>query len=147
MKNTLFFSGFLFLIGCGNSSSDGVGFAALKDNPDLSPEFMQFYMKFHTDSLYQMEHILFPLEGLPANADSATLVAGRYQWERDSWQMHRPIQSSDENQFRQEYQSVDDKTVIEYIIDPNAGFMMERRFSQFRNEWYLIYYAGMNKVE
>ncbi len=31
-------------------------------------DFMDFYMNFHQDSLYQMEHIQFPLRGMPSMA-------------------------------------------------------------------------------
>jgi len=31
----------------------------------LPDDFKKFYEKFHTDSSYQMKHIIFPLEGIP----------------------------------------------------------------------------------
>ena len=39
---------------------------------ELPADFVAFYEKFHQDSAYQMAHIIFPLEGYPAQVDSAT---------------------------------------------------------------------------
>ena len=43
---------------------------------ELSNDFQVFYELFHRDSSYQMEHITFPLEGLPDYADSVDIADG-----------------------------------------------------------------------
>jgi len=48
----------------------------------IPDDFPDFYTKFHTDSVFQMEHIVFPLEGTPAGD----------KWQRDDWVIHKPIQ-------------------------------------------------------
>lgn len=137
----------LSIIACGDtaSRSTGPGIGAIKDNPDLPKDFMQFYMQFHTDSSYQMEHIIFPLSGLPANVDSTILSKKAFTWDKESWQMHRPFNVSDG--YQQEYVSVDNETVVEYIIQKYSRYGIERRFSRLSGEWYMIYYAAMNQLE
>lgn len=144
MRICCFISLLLFLTACGGSSNSE-GFSKIKFNEDLPSEFMKFYMQFHTDSLYQVEHILFPLDGLPPNADSVTIADKTFKWTAEDWQIHHPFSNANEA-FKQEYLSVDDNTVIEYIIDNSTGFGMERRFSNLGNEWYLIYYEAMNSL-
>jgi len=56
-------------------------------NPEQQESFTDFYNKFHTDSEYQLERIVFPLEGLPPFADTIE----RYYWQKDEWQIHKPF--------------------------------------------------------
>ncbi len=69
----------------------------------LPPDFLAFYQRFHDDSLYQLEHIIFPLQGIPAEADSATIVDGRFRWQKEDWIMHHPIEDS-RTQFSRKFQ-------------------------------------------
>lgn len=146
MRNCWYFLVLLCLLyACGNGNSDTSSLSKIKFNEDLSTDFMKFYMQFHNDSTYQVEHILFPLDGLPPNADSVTIAQKNFKWTKEDWQIHHPFNNANEA-FRQEYLSVDNNTVIEYIIDNSTGFGMERRFSNLGDEWYLIYYEAMNSL-
>ena len=72
----------------------------VSDDPFV--EFMQFHQQFLEDSIFQIEHVLFPLEGLPSNADSATLATDNFRWLKEDWQIHLPFdfENSDyEQQF------------------------------------------------
>ena len=124
-------------------SNEADSLSNIQFNGNLPVDFTQFYMQFHIDSTYQIEHIIFPLTGLPPNADSIQM-SKTYQWEAENWRMHRPFKAA--SGYDQEYISIDDKTITEYIIDPQTGFGMERRFSKLKNKWYLIYYSAMNKI-
>ncbi|MFK7933799.1 MAG: hypothetical protein AB8G22_09825 [Saprospiraceae bacterium] len=108
-------------------------------------EFEAFYDRFHLDSLYQMEHITFPLEGIPAQADSATLTDNAFRWQKDEWRMHRPFNRYDNN-FQREFLPVGKTMIVEKITDAKTGFSMTRRFAKLDENWYLIYYAGMNML-
>ena len=50
----------------------------------LPKDFLVFYDRFHSDSVYQLSHILFPLEGLPPDTDSLTASSGTFRWQKDS---------------------------------------------------------------
>lgn len=104
---------------------------------------MTFYEQFHSDSLFQIEHITFPLQGLPS--DLSLEKPKNFRWEQESWEMHHPIDLKGE--FTRRFQAMDDKFIIEYIIHENEEYGMERRFAKLSDEWFLIYYAALNKVQ
>lgn len=70
-----------------------------KDEPALEPEqasvyesaeFQDFYQKFSTDSVFQMEHIVFPLEGMRSPKDSLDIIDPNFRWQQDTWKIHKP---------------------------------------------------------
>jgi len=96
--------------------------------------FGAFYERFHQDSAYQMEHIVFPLEGTDGN----TSAAETFRWQKEDWALHRPV---DTTNFQQTFEPVDEKMVIEYLVHESGRYSIERRFSKMQDEWKLIYYA------
>jgi hypothetical protein len=107
--------------------------------------FLAFYQQFHDDSLYQLEHVIFPLQGIPAEADSASLADANFRWQRENWILHRPIEESGTD-FARSFKKITDEMVIENITVANGQYGMQRRFSKSGDDWYLIYYAGMNRL-
>lgn len=116
---------------------------SLDETQRLPEDFESFYVKFHDDSLFQMSHILFPLRGLPTNADSMTVAGGNFHWQESDWKLHKPFNSK-KGEFQREFLSLGD--VITEEIYTKDGFGMQRRFLKTDDEWYLIYYAAMNKM-
>jgi hypothetical protein len=109
----------------------------------LPPDFVTFYEKFHSDSLYQMAHISFPLEGYPSAPDSATL-ANKFHWTADKWMMHRTFPDSLYNRkFDMPMQSV----VTEWIMQKNVPYGTYRRFLKRGDSWSLIFYSDMNRID
>lgn len=124
-----------------------IAFTACKKKEPVAGEslpagFMTFYEKFHADSIYQVDHIRFPLEGMPSVSDYS--VPTDFHWDLNDWVMHRPFTESEE--FNREFTVLDSTIVIEKIRLKNNEYGMERRFARFGNEWQLIYYAAMNKL-
>ena len=111
----------------------------------LPKDFNEFYQKFHQDSLYQMAHITFPLEGIPIQADSSTIVSGNFRFQKSDWRMHRDFDSS-LGEFHKSISKITDGLIIEQITHDNGQFGMQRRFAKIGNEWNLIYYAAMNRI-
>lgn len=111
---------------------------------DLS-EFYSFYQQFHLDSAFQYAHIIFPLQGLPANADAETIESGNFFWTEDTWVLHRPV-DFETSDFTRELLSLSDDIVLEKIIHRNGQTGMLRRFARINDEWYLIYFADMNRI-
>jgi len=128
--------------------------AACNNNPTLSSQetevmedpngFIDFYHKFHTDSAYQMAHIVFPLEGVPSVADTVYDGKGTYYHQKENWTMHRPIDTST-GEFTREF-DIGEIMVTERIIN-QQNFMLVRRFYFNGKAWNLIYYADMNPVK
>lgn len=123
----------------------GSFFSCKREAAQEHNEFEAFYLKFHQDSLFQVEHITFPLEGLPANADSATLVNNDFRWQKEDWQMHKPFDSKN-GEYQIEFSSFGEDLIIEKVLHKSGTYGMLRRFARISGEWHLIYYAGFNRV-
>ena len=108
------------------------------ENP-LPEDFLVFFDRFHTDSLYQMQHITFPLEGERKASGSQIDIMLPYTWEQEEWVMHKPFQDFG-GTFDRSYEALG-PVIIEKIQDRNGFFRMERRFARISHEWHLIYYG------
>jgi hypothetical protein len=137
MRNTLVSLTLLIILGCKPE--------AKKSETGEVSDFTAFYERFHQDSAFQMEHILFPLQGLPSSADSAQLLDRNFRWQAEDWAIHRPIPANSD--FSSKLLPVDEALVIEQIIHNSGDYAIERRFAKMNDEWLLIYYAGLNRVK
>lgn len=106
-------------------------------NDELPEDFLAFYDDFHKDSLYQLEHIVFPLEGKRPD------TTGELTWQRESWIMHRSFQ--DMGAFTRKFTNMNG-IVIENIEDNSGQYNMERRWSKLAGEWNLIYYREIGSI-
>ncbi len=132
----------LAIAACNNNSEES---ALAQQLPNEYQDFAEFYKRFHTDSAYQMEHIVFPLEGLPREADSLTIANNNFRWQRENWKIQRGfnLQSSS---YEQELIPVSEGLIVEKIVHKAGGLAMQRRFARLGDEWYLIYYADLNRM-
>jgi hypothetical protein len=112
----------------------------------LPSDFSNFYQQFHLDSNFQYDHIIFPLQGLPANADAETIESGNFYWTKDIWVLHRPV-DFETSDFTRELIPMGDDIVLEKIIHRNGQTGMLRRFAKINEEWYLIYFADLNRIK
>ncbi|MCR9102238.1 MAG: hypothetical protein NXI25_19945 [bacterium] len=108
-------------------------------------EFAAFYDRFHQDSAFQMDRILFPLPGLPREADSTLIASGLYRWTPETWTIQRPLNLQSSN-FKRELIPVSKDLIIEKLVQPEYNLQIERRFSRLEDGWHLIYYAGLNNI-
>lgn len=115
------------------------------EDEGMPPGFLAFYQRFHEDSLFQLEHVTFPLQGIPGDADSATIVDGRFRWQKEDWLMHHPIEDSG-MEFSRSMKKFGEEMVIENISVAGGQYGMQRRFSKSGDDWYLIYYAALNQL-
>lgn len=113
----------------------------------LPADFTEFYQKFHQDSLYQIAHISWPLQGDAAvRIDSTRMVKKPAVWEPEDWTMHRPVDFST-SEFKRDWDVLSDELIIERIAYRAANYGLERRFvRQFNGEWELIYYSDMQET-
>lgn len=133
--------------GCG--SGDNPPSARKQDDivlgQELPEDFKAFFERFHEDSVFQMEHITFPLEGFPSGL-AAEDYDPQFRWQPDDWVMHGPFKD-EQDEYQRKFEVITPTMVIEYILAKEASFGMERRFARMGDEWYLIYYSGLNKVK
>ncbi len=140
--NNLFFISLLcLLIACGGDS--GSSTATTEPIEDVNG-FAAFYEKFHSDSIFQMEHIRFPLEGVPSVANTTYDGTSTFYWQKDNWSMHRPIDLST-GEFTREFDM--SPIMVEERITNAQKFRLVRRFYYSNNEWALIYYADLNPTK
>lgn len=130
----------LFATACSNPQQEAVrsGEAGLPD------DFLAFYERFHRDSAFQMERIVWPLEGIPDNAGSR-LSDTDFRWQPSTWKMMRPIEASGDR-FDREFLPVSEDIIIEKITHRSGDYGLIRRFAVVGEEWHLIYYAGVNPL-
>ena len=109
-------------------------------------DFEEFYFKFHEDSLYQMNHIIFPLQGIPDNVINKPDYNDQFQWDADNWTLNRPI-DLEKTGFTRSFTTMGDRMVTEELRHKSAQYGMVRRFAKIDGEWTLIYYQGINPIQ
>lgn len=136
---TFFISGSILFFSCQNSPDQNLG---LDEN---YADFQVFYEQFHQDSLYQMEHITFPLQGVPDNVANAKNYTQNFTFQASDWIMNKPI-DLEESRFRRELKPIGTQLIVEQLIHESGSYGMERRFAKIDGEWMLIYYQGINPI-
>jgi ribosomal protein L20A (L18A) len=112
------------------------------EKPILSEDFEKFYEQFHVDSIFQMNHIVFPLEGRPAMKDSIP-VPSDFRWQKNDWVMHKTYDDMG-GTFSRSFTNFNN-IIIEEISDASGEFTMVRRFSKLNGVWHLIFYKEMGR--
>ncbi len=102
-----------------------------EDEIVLEESFVKFYNQFHEDSLYQWDHVMFPLENLHESSIDGP-------WTRENWIRHNTFTDMG-GMFKRDFEVLGN-IVVEKIIDANGFFEMERRFAKLSSGWNLIYY-------
>lgn len=112
----------------------------------LPVDFVIFYRLFHDDSAYQMDHIIFPLEGMPNSlGDDDTLTTTRYFWQKKDWKKHNRFVDPG-GDFDQWFEVFDDRFIEHWVNMKGTNMYMRRRFAKMDDEWFLIYYQGMQPL-
>lgn len=112
----------------------------------LPEGFTEFYQRFHSDSAFQMAHIIFPLEGLPHQADAETISSAEFRWQAEDWKMMRPVDWQ-MSEYQREIVPLNSTLILERIVNPDNNIGMVRRYAIIGDEWHLIYYAGLNRMK
>lgn len=110
---------------------------------EIPADFVEFYELFHTDTIYQVDHIQFPLEGMPALTPGSDLEGFKFWWERIGWKMHKPFNDNG-GTFHRNFSNFAG-IITESISDDSGQFTMERRFTKMDGEWTLIWYKEMGR--
>ncbi len=147
---TLLITGLIGFSACKNQqkpATDGaiVPEQTLQSTAGLPQDFVDFYDKFHQDSLFQMEHIVWPLQGdKSVQVDSFRYEKKNIQWQQADWRMQRIDYNP--NDYLRELQTLGDMMIIERIMTKSANYGVERRFAkQPDGSWALIFYSDMQE--
>ena len=106
----------------------------------LPSDFHTFYDSFHTDSIFQMSRVVFPLTGVMQEGDSE-LVIVETQWLEEDWKIHKPFNNHG-GTFERTFTNTGG-VITETIIGNGGMFSLEKRYSKLAGEWHLIYYQGL----
>ncbi len=133
--------GLFFLVGCKREAK-----LPQQETQGLPEDFVTFYNKFHNDSLFQIAHVEFPLEGYPSGNLKDSLSGEEFRWTLDKWHMHR-LATFDSNEFTRTFESPMPIVVNEIIMQKQNGYGTLRRFLKRGDDWRLIFYSDMNRLE
>jgi len=139
MKISFFLCLFTILLSCSGSERPDTTI-----QEDLT-DFEIFYQQFHADSLYQMQHIAFPLAGLPANADTLGDTT-TFFWQKENWVLHRNL-TDRLSGYERKRKKFGSNIIVETIVQKDSEIGMMRRFAKMDDEWMLIYYTAMNQMQ
>lgn len=105
----------------------------------MPDDFLAFYNQFHEDSIFQMEHINFPLKGIKAIEDTGG--GEEYSYSKEEWIIHKPFDDMGGTFSRsfEEFAGI----VVETIIANGGQFRSVRRWAKLGDEWNLIFYQPM----
>lgn len=99
-----------------------------------SADFVAFYNKFISDSIFQISRVKFPIKGHYAD------FGGEQNWNKENW----PMMKWD---LREEIKETEDSVSIEQSDNRlffgsygrDCGFSFEMTFEKIKGEWYLTY--------
>lgn len=113
----------------------------------LPQDFLDFYKKFHEDSLYQMEHIVWPLQGdTDEQVDDTHFQKKTTTWQQANWRMQK--MDFNQNDYIIKYEMLGNIIIVEHIRPKAANFGIERRFAkQGDGQWALIYYSDLQELK
>ena len=134
-----------FFTNCNRKKETKESFS-MEVSKELPADFLAFYDKFHQDSAYQMAHIIFPLEGYPAQVDSATVAEGTFRWYAETWRMHK-MAGFTSTDFTRTFEEKLPGMINETILQNGSPYGMFRRYYKRGDEWFLIFYSDMNPIK
>jgi hypothetical protein len=100
--------------------------------------FDEFYIKFHSDSVFQMSRIVFPLEGISVDGFE------QQEWTRENWEI---LKTSVYDIDTAEYKWSVNKTAKEFVEKiwiEDSGFSLEYRYKIIKGKWFLVYAEDQN---
>lgn len=135
-KSIVFLLVSFFIISCSTISSESKG-----EENSTQEEFKEFYEKFHTDSLFQMERINFPLEGYNIGENYNPMEDnGDFVWEKSNWEILK-IPIVNEMGFKREFEKEDGK-IFERLYIEDSGFEILFEYELKNGKWFLVYYGN-----
>lgn len=106
-----------------------------------NPEnFEAFNKQFHSDSLFQLSRVAFPIKGWHIDGTN------RSKWTKETWEMHKtPVQDKSPYPEYNHNLTITDSLITEKLWLKESGFDFERRFKLIDNKWFLVYCKDINR--
>ena len=120
---------FLLLINCNRREK----LKKVQKEDVVMEKFDVFYNEFHSDSLFQMSRIKFPLQG--QNIDGFK----KNKWTKVNWVLLKTkIYDVDTLEFKTRWKKSTTSFVQKCYLE-HSGFSSEYRFQLIKKKWYLTY--------
>lgn len=129
----------LLFLSCNNQKTTHINTNPISSNDSLSldgkviSDFDTFYSNFIADSVFQIDHIKFPLEGGISYCDSMQILT-KLNWRFLNDALVKKEISSDSIKIS----SFPDHVDIEKLR-PEIGVLIELKFRKIEGAWYLVY--------
>ena len=144
LKNYSFIAFIFLLIACSSDKEK------VKQEDEIQPikselpdGFSDFYEQFHSDSSFQLSHVIFPLKGVNTMIDTMSQTSIDVEYFPENWKLHIPfVQDAGYNRSF----TVLGDLVIENINDNMGLLNIERRWGIIDKDWNLIYYSQTQKA-
>jgi len=121
----------LFLTACSVKKSN------VSDNSDRSESFANFYQKFTTDSLFQLDRVEFPVHGRYMDNELAgTTESDSITWTRQNWTIIHALKQEDLSDLRIS-KNISDSLAIITTEGIDFNFTFEQTFKRKNGKWYL----------
>ena len=126
------------MISC-NRNREKLNNYEIKNTANEIESFDEFNMRFHTDSIFQLARINFPIGGKSIDGHE------KHDWTLKNWQMLKNfvVEKSSNKEYKHSLSKTDTLIVEKYWI-PESGFQVERKFKRINNKWFLIFYNDVN---
>lgn len=157
MKTHLYLLTLIVLIGCNQQEKKAEDAAKIENRLELLPEpdkgeseeslhysqsvdsipaeFISFYEKFITDSVFQLKHIRFPLEGGIYECEET------FNWVKSEWRfMNLDFRKDFYNELDNNTISYNNTSLIYKNYRKEIGLLSEMRFEKINDIWYLVFF-------
>lgn len=95
--------------------------------------FETFYNRFHTDSVFQINRVQFPLKGKQINTN------GSFDWRKEQWLMIKAKASEiDRSTYNIKITKKED-SYFEGVYCKGCAFSFEMEYKLINRKWYLVY--------
>lgn len=102
----------------------------------IPESFFNFYNRFHSDSLYQLQHISFPIPEIEEGL----------KYTKENWIINKAF-AVDDKEYKREIQNRFG-IISEVIYHTQGALIIERRFAKLSDEeWSLIYYKVTTQLD
>jgi len=127
-----------FTISC-NRKKENLYNYQIRNTATEIENFNEFNIRFHTDSIFQLARVNFPIGGKSIDGFE------KHDWTLKNWVMLKTlvVETSQAKDYKHSLTKSDTLVVEKYWI-PESGFEVERRFKRINNKWFLIYYNDVN---
>lgn len=131
----------LILASCQNKKDESFHLKpeSKKETITNTESFDQFNARFHSDSVFQLSRVDFPIEGISVSGFE------KHNWTKQNWQfLSVPVAEKTEIGDYEHSLMKTDTLVIEKFWIPGSSFEVERQFKLINNTWFLVYYNDIN---